>query len=65
MNGKKANVVAVHEKGDKEVLRNYPPVSLLSICKKIFQRLIYYDLYEFFIKNYVISSNQSGFKQGG
>ena len=62
---KKANVVAVHEKGDKQVLRNYPPVSLLPICKKIFQRLIYYDLYEFFIKNYVISSNQSGFKQGG
>ena len=61
---KKANVVPVHKKGDKQVLRNYRPVSLLPICGKIFERLIYNNLYEFFIKNDLISSNQSGFKQG-
>ena len=62
---KKANVVPVHKKGDKQVLRNYRPVSLLPICGKIFERLIYNNLYEFFIKNDLISSNQSGFKQDG
>ena len=61
---KKANVVPVHKKGDKQVLRNYRPVSLLSIWGKIFEHLIYNNLYEFFIKNDLISSNQSGFKQG-
>ena len=61
---KKANVVSVHKKGDKQVSRNYRPVSLLPICGKIFERLIYNNLFEFFIKNDVISSNQSGFKQG-
>ena len=61
---KKVNVVPVHKKGDKQVLRNYRPVSLLPICGKIFERLIYNNLYEFFIKNDLISSNQSGFKQG-
>ena len=60
----KANVVPVHKKGDKQVLRNYRPVSLLPICGKIFERLIYNNLYEFFIKSDLISSNQSGFKQG-
>ena len=61
---KKASVVPVHKKGDKQVLRNYRPVSLLPICGKIFERLIYNNLFEFFIKNDLISSNQSGFKQG-
>ena len=61
---KKANVVPVHKKGDKQVLRNYRPVSLLSICGKIFEHLIYNNLHEFFIKNDIISSNQSDFKQG-
>ena len=46
------------------MLRNYPPVSLLPICGKIFERSICNNSYEFFIKNDLISSNQSGFKQG-
>ena len=63
-NEKKANVVPVHKKGDKQVLRNYRPVSLLPICGKKFERLIYNNLYDFFIKNDLMSFNQSGFKQG-
>ena len=61
---KEGNVVPVHKKDDKQVLRNYRPASLLPICGKIFERLIYNNLFEFFIKNDLISSNQSGFKQG-
>ena len=60
---KKANVVPVHKKGDKQVSRNYRPVSLRLICGKIFERLIY-NLFELFIKSDLISSNQLGFKQG-
>ena len=61
---KKANVVPVHKKGNKQTLENYRPVSLLPICGKIFERLIYNSLFEFFIANELISSNQSGFKPG-
>ena len=50
--------------GDKPESKNYQPVSLLLICGKIFERLLYKTLFEFFIKNNLISSNQSGFKQG-
>ena len=46
------------------MLRNSRPVSLLPICGKIFERLIYNNLLKFFIKNVLISSNQSSFKQG-
>ena len=61
---KKANVVPVHKKGDKQVLKNYRTVSLYPVCGKKFECLIYNNLFEFFIKNDLISSNQSSFKQG-
>ena len=35
---KKANLVPVYEKGDKQCFKNYRPVSVLSICCKIFEK---------------------------
>ena len=32
---KKANVILVHKKGDKQIIKNYRPVSILPICSKI------------------------------
>ena len=61
---KMANVVPIHKRDDKQNVKNYRPVSLLPIFGKIFERLIYNEMYSFFIKNDLISSNQSGFKQG-
>ena len=61
---KMANVVPVHKKSDKQILKNYRPVSLLPICGKVFERLIYNSLFEYFIQNDLISPNQSGFKPG-
>ena len=61
---KKANVVPVHKKCNKQTLENYLPVCLLPICGKIFERLIYNSLSELFIVNELISSKQSGFKPG-
>ena len=59
---KKDDVVPVHKKGNKQSLKIYCPVFLLPIFGKIFERLIYNSLFEFFIANEIISSNQSGFK---
>ena len=61
---KKTNVVAVPEKGDTQILKNYLPVSLLPICGKVFERLIHDSSFKYFIENNVISPNQSGFKPG-
>ena len=61
---KKANVIPVHKKDNKQTLENYRLVSLLLICGKAFECLIYNSLFEFFIRNELISSNQSGFKPG-
>ena len=59
-----AYVVPVHKKSDKQILKNYRPISLLPICGKVFERLIYNSLFEYFIENDLISPNQSGFKPG-
>ena len=61
---KKANIVPVHKKDNKQTLENNRSVPLLPICGKIFERLIYSSLFEFFIANELISSNQTGFKPG-
>ena len=59
---KKANVVPIHKKGDKQALKNYRPVSLLPFCSKIFERLIYNEMFGFFLDEGLIIANQSGFK---
>ena len=43
---KKANVVPVHKKGNKQSL-----ISLLPICSKIFDRLIYNEMFTFFTED--------------
>ena len=61
---KKANVVPIHKKDDKQILKNYRPVSLLPICAKIFERIIYNRIFEYLIENNLITENQPGFKPG-
>ena len=64
MEWKKANIVAIHKKGDKQAVKNYRPVSLLPICGKIFERLLYNEMLNFFLENDLISPKQSGFRPG-
>ena len=47
---KKANMVPIHKKGDKQILKNYRPISLLPITGKILERLLYNTMFEFFTK---------------
>ena len=63
MNGKK-QMWFEFKKYDKQVSRNYRPVSLIPKYGIIFECLIYNNLFDFFIKSDLISSNQSHFKQG-
>ena len=61
---KKVNVVPVHKKGNKQIIKNYGPMLLLPIAGKIFERLLYDRMFEFFIESNLISNNQSGFGPG-
>ena len=61
---KKANVVPIHKKGDKQLLENYRLVSLLPICDKILEQLIFNSLFNYFIENNLLSPHHSGFIPG-
>ena len=61
---KKANVVPTFKKGDKQCIKNYRPVSLLPVCGKVFERLLYNKMFSFFLENDLISPKQSGFRPG-
>ena len=61
---KEANVTPVHKKKDKQTVSNYRPISLLPIFAKVFERIIYKNLYNFLTTNKLITKNQSGFTPG-
>ena len=64
MECKKANIVPIHKKGDKQTVINYRLVSLLPNCGKIFERLLYNEMLNFVLENDLISQKQSGFRPG-
>lgn len=47
---KRTKVISVHKKDNKQPLINYEAISLLSISAKIFERLIYSEINQFFMK---------------
>ena len=47
------------------MLKNHHPVSLLPICAKIFEKLIFNASYSFFEDHKLLSPRQSGFKKNG
>ena len=47
---KKANIVPIHKKRDKQTLENYRPVSWLPICGKILEGLMFNEMFNFFMK---------------
>ena len=61
---KKGNIVPCYKKGDKQNLKNYRPISLLPICGKFFERLIFNEMFSFFLASNLLVHNRSGFKPG-
>ena len=61
---KKAHVTPVHKKDDKQIVTNYRPISLLPIFAKMFEKIVFKNLYNYLIDNNLISKYQSGFRPG-
>ena len=61
---KKANVTPIHKKGKKNDIANYRPISVLPICGKIFEKILYSAIYTYFQDNDIFNVNQSGFRAG-
>ena len=61
---KLANVTPIFKKGDKQSSNNYRPISLLPICGKMLEKIIFNNLYSYLNANNLITKNQSGFRPG-
>ena len=59
---KKSNIIPIHKKNDKQNIKNYRPVSLLPIFGKIFERLIFNNIFKFLELHQLLSEKQSGFR---
>ena len=44
---KLANIQPVHKKSSRQVKSNYRPISLLPVCSKVFEKIIFDNLYKF------------------
>ena len=60
---KKRNVTPAHKKEDKTLINNCR-ISLIPIFGKIFERVIYNSLFNYFLNNKLFTPPQSGFLQG-
>ena len=45
---KRSNIIPVHKKNDKQLVKNYRPISLLPIFGKIFEKIIFNKIYYLF-----------------
>ena len=59
-----SNMCLIHKKDAKNRKENYRPISLLPILSKIFEKVIFDSLYDYFIYNDLLTPCQSGFIKG-
>ena len=61
---KMANVCPIFKKAEEFFTKNYRPISLLSTIAKVFEKVVFKHLFNFFRTNFTISLWQSGFLPG-
>ena len=61
---KLANVTPVFKKDCPSSLKNYRPISLISVVGKVMERCVYKHIYNYLLTNRIVTSNQSGFTPG-
>ena len=60
----KAIIIPIHKKESRKSKKNYMPISLLPIVGKVYEKLLFDDIYGHLSANYLLSDNQSGFRPG-
>ena len=57
-----AKVSAIFKSGEKEDLNNYRPISVIPALARVFERLIYNQIYDHLTNNNLLDSKQYGFR---
>ena len=61
---KKSNVVPIQKKESKNLIKNYRPISLFLIFSKVFERLVFNKLFNFFLQSKLFTPCHSAFIPG-
>ena len=59
-----AKVIPLFKTGNRNLISNYRPISILPTLSKIFEKLVHKRMYRFLEKNDVLQNCQFGFRQG-
>ena len=60
---KYAIVQPIHKKGDKSIMTNYRPISLLTSCSKILETIMFNRPYQYPQTNEILALEQFGFRK--
>ena len=61
---KNARVTPIFKAGSETNIENYGPISVLPVVVKVFERLVYAQLYSFLLERNLLTGSQSGFRPG-
>ena len=57
-----ARLAPLFKQGDRDDLNNYRPISVISVVAKVFERIIYDQVYAYLGEHNIICKHQSGFR---
>ena len=60
---KTARVTPIFKDGEKEEKSNYRPISILPVILKVFERIVFNQLYEYLNRNFLLYKRQSAFRE--
>ena len=61
-NWKIARVSPIYKDGSTEDRSNYRPISVLPVVSRLFEKMIFHQVYNYFTENELFYSDQSGFR---
>ena len=59
---KSAGVTPLFKQGDREDVNNYRPISVNPVVVKVFERIVYEQLYAYLEEHDILCKHQSGFR---
>ena len=59
---KVARVTPIHKGGERDDVGNYRPISVLSTVARVFEKLIYAQLYDYLMQNNIVGNKQWRFR---
>ena len=59
---KSARVIPLFKQSDRDDVNNYRPISVIPVVVKVFERIVYEQLYAYLEENDTLCKHQSGFR---